>query len=63
MNRGHEKKSFDWFLSSSKLDLRYTNPLHGIFYIEYWINKDTTYDNNPVIFIVLSLFLENSNSW
>ena len=39
---------------------RYTNSLYGRFYIE--LTKNMTYDNNPVIFIVLSSFLKNWNS-
>ena len=39
---------------------RYANSLYGRFYIE--LTKNITCDKNLVIFIVLSPFLENSNS-
>ena len=39
---------------------RYTKSLYGRFNIE--LKNNITYDNNLVIFIVLSPFLENSNS-
>ena len=39
---------------------RDTDSLYGRFYIE--LTKNITYDNTPVIFIVLSPFLENSIS-
>ena len=39
---------------------RYTNSLYGRFYIE--LTKNIAYNNNPVIFIVLSPFLENSKT-
>ena len=38
----------------------YTDSLYGRFYIE--LTKNVTYDNDLVICIVLSPFLENSNS-
>ena len=40
--------------------LRYTSSWYGRFYIE--LTKNITYDNYPVIFVILSPFLENSNS-
>ena len=39
---------------------KYTNSLYGRFYIE--LTNNITCDNNPVIFFVLSPFLENSHS-
>ena len=48
-------------LSSSKLDCKvYTNSLYGRIYVE--LTKNITYESNPIIFIVLSPFLESSNS-
>ena len=49
----------DFFQVVNKI-ARYTSLLYGRFYIE--LTKNTTSDNNPVIFIVFSQFLENSNS-
>ena len=55
-----EEKPFDSFLSSNKLDCKVNKLLYGRFYIE--LSKNVAKDNNPVIFIVSSSFLENSNS-
>ena len=40
--------------------LRYTSSWYGRFYIE--LTKNITYGNYPVIFVILSPLLENSNS-